>query len=63
MVREVGDESMNSIMDRIVWGAVGTLMRLEISPFLTKYSPTVQKLFNEISSSAGISDSPKQEIE
>lgn len=37
-VRDVGD-GMSSVPDRLVWGAVGTLMRMNLDSFLTEWTP------------------------
>jgi len=31
-------------MDRLVWGAVGTLMEMEIDPFVREWSPKLRKM-------------------
>ena len=36
-VREVGDSS-TSVADRLVWGAVGTLMSLDLEPFFEQWT-------------------------
>jgi uroporphyrinogen-III synthase len=43
VVREVGDDN-SSIKDRLVWGAVGTLMTLNIPAFMTEWAPKLDKL-------------------
>lgn len=43
VVREVGDES-SSIKDRLVWGAVGTLMSMNIPTFMNEWAPKLDKL-------------------
>jgi uroporphyrinogen-III synthase len=43
VVRSVGDES-SSIADRLVWGAVGTLMQMDIPTFMREWSPKLRSL-------------------
>jgi len=42
-LRDVGDDS-KSIGDRLLWGAVGTLMELELEPFLQNWTPRLREL-------------------
>ena len=44
-MREVG-ESYGSIPDRLVWGAVGTLMRLDLDGFYAAWTPRFQGLYS-----------------
>lgn len=46
IVREVGDD-FTSISDRLVWGAVGTIMSMELDPFFKEWSPKL-RLFIEL---------------
>jgi len=42
-VRDVGD-GISSISDRLIWGAVGTLMRMNLDSFLTEWTPKLEAL-------------------
>jgi hypothetical protein len=44
-MREVG-ESYGSIPDRLVWGAVGTLMRLDLDGFYAAWTPRFRGLYS-----------------
>jgi len=43
VLRDVGDDSA-SVADRLVWGAVGTLMEMDIGSFMMEWSPKLRKL-------------------
>ena len=43
VVKELTD-SMDSVPDRLVWGAEGTLMEMDIDAFLNEWSPKLRKL-------------------
>ena len=43
ILRSVGDER-NSIADRLVWGAVGTLMEMDIGSFMLEWSPKLRSM-------------------
>ena len=42
-LREVGDDGA-SVADRLVWGAVGTLMQMDIGRFMEEWSPRLRKM-------------------
>jgi len=42
-MREVGDEG-SSITDRLVWGAVGTLMEMDLNSFFAQWKPKFRVL-------------------
>lgn len=44
-MREVG-ESTGSIPDRLVWGAVGALMRLDLDGFYAAWTPRFKDLYS-----------------
>jgi len=44
-MREVG-EGYGSIPDRLVWGAVGTLMRLDLDEFYDAWTPRFKGLYS-----------------
>ena len=46
IVKEVGDES-SSIPDRLVWGAAGTLMKLNLNSFFSEWTPKFYALWEE----------------
>merc|ERR1712070_1233197 len=46
IMREVGEES-NSIPDRLVWGAVGTLMELDVVAFFKEWTPKFRIMATE----------------
>lgn len=46
VVKEVGDD-FTSVSDRLVWGAVGTIMSMELEPFFKEWSPKL-RLFTEL---------------
>lgn len=49
-IREVGDledASMQTVSDRLVWGAVGTLMKIDIRTFLNEWTPKFAQSFQE----------------
>lgn len=43
VIREVGDGLM-SVSDRLVWGAVGTLMFLELDTFFKEWTPRLRAM-------------------
>jgi len=43
VLREVGDDNA-SVPDRLVWGAVGTLMAMNIPSFMQEWTPKLKKL-------------------
>lgn len=43
ILRNVGDDN-KSIGDRLLWGAVGTLMELKLEPFLKNWTPKLRQL-------------------
>lgn len=43
ILRSVGDER-SSIADRLVWGAVGTLMEMDIGAFMLEWSPKLRSM-------------------
>lgn len=47
IVREVGDD-LASVPDRLLWGAMGTLMRLEIKPAYAIGSREIREFFNKL---------------
>ena len=49
-IRDVGDledASMQTVSDRLVWGAVGTLMKIDIRNFLNEWTPKFSQSFKE----------------
>jgi hypothetical protein len=46
VVKEVGDDS-GSIGDRLLWGATGTLMKLDLSDFFAEWNPKFIGLLSE----------------
>lgn len=46
VVREVGEDGA-SVPDRLVWGATGTLMKLNLADFFTEWTPKFQALWGE----------------
>lgn len=55
IVREVGDDN-SSIKDRLVWGAVGTLMSMNIPSFMNEWAPKLDKLITVAAMKAGSSE-------
>ena len=55
VVREVGDDN-SSIKDRLVWGAVGTLMSMNIPSFMNEWAPKLDKLIKVASLKASSSE-------
>jgi hypothetical protein len=48
IIREVGDDSdIRTVSDRLLWGAVGTLMQLDIKAFLQEWTPKFRLDYQE----------------
>jgi hypothetical protein len=61
IVRDVGDDSsLRTVADRLLWGAVGTLMKIDIEQFLEEWTPKFQEM--RLEKEASLS-SPKAAIE
>ena len=52
VLREVGDDNA-SVPDRLVWGAVGTLMAMNIPSFMQEWTPKLKKLMKTAALRAG----------